>query len=111
MNTQFGLMNVWTQGDLVTKAVALLLLGMSLASWIVILLKVLDLRKFGQQARATEPFWHSPDFADGLGKLGTDSANPFRALAIEGSQPFAAQRRLHQTPTARQPGRERLDHP
>lgn len=86
MNTQFGLMNVWTQGDLVTKAVALLLLGMSLASWIVILLKVLDLRKFGQQARATEPFWHSPDFADGLGKLGTDSANPFRALAIEGRQ-------------------------
>ncbi len=86
MNTQFGLINVWTQGDLVTKAVALLLLGMSLASWIVILLKVLDLRKFGQQARATEPFWHSADFADGVAKLGTDPANPFRALAIEGRE-------------------------
>ena len=44
MDSQFGLINVWTQGDIVTKAVFLLLLGMSLASWIVILIKVLDLR-------------------------------------------------------------------
>ncbi len=37
MDSQFGLMNVWNQGDFVTKAVAVLLIGMSLASWIVIL--------------------------------------------------------------------------
>jgi len=42
MNSQFGLMNVWHQGDFVTKAVALLLIGMSLASWIVIIIKALD---------------------------------------------------------------------
>jgi biopolymer transport protein ExbB len=89
MNSQFGLMNVWTQGDLVTKTVALLLLAMSLASWIVIILKLLDLRKFAAQARATEPFWHSADFADGLAKLGSDPTNPFRALAIEGREAAA----------------------
>ncbi len=27
MDSQFGLINVWTQGDIVTKAVFLLLLG------------------------------------------------------------------------------------
>jgi len=39
MDSQFGLMNVWNQGDFVTKGVALLLVAMSLASWIVILTK------------------------------------------------------------------------
>ena len=31
MNSQFGLANVWAQGDVVTKTVAVLLLVMSLA--------------------------------------------------------------------------------
>ncbi len=84
MESQFGLFNVWAQGDLVTKGVFILLLGMSLASWIVILTKALDLRKFNAQSRATESFWHSADFADGMSKLGNDPTNPFRLLAVEG---------------------------
>ena len=43
MNSQFGLANVWTQGDIVTRTVAVLLLVMSLASWITIIFKTLDL--------------------------------------------------------------------
>ena len=43
MNTEFGLANVWAQGDLVTRSVAVLLLLMSLASWLVIFIKTLDL--------------------------------------------------------------------
>ncbi len=84
MQSQFGLLNVWTQGDLVTKGVFLLLLGMSLASWIVILTKALDLRKFSAQSRATESFWHAADFADGMHKLGNDPTNPFHLLAVQG---------------------------
>lgn len=98
MNTQFGLINLWTQGDLITKGVALLLLGMSLATWMVIIVKALDLRRFSAQARLTESFWHAADFADGLNKLGTDPANPFRALALEGREATAhhhAQPQLH----------------
>lgn len=56
MESQFGLMNVWTQGDLVTKGVALLLLLMSLASWIVIALKTLDLIRYKKQARHAAGF-------------------------------------------------------
>ncbi len=98
METQFGLINLWTRGDLITKGVALLLLGMSLATWMVIAIKALDLRKFAVQARRTESFWHAADFADGLAKLGTEPANPFRALAIEGREATAhhhAQPQLH----------------
>ncbi|CAN5585468.1 MotA/TolQ/ExbB proton channel family protein [soil metagenome] len=89
MDSQFGLINMWTQGDIVTRAVALLLLGMSFASWMVIIIKALDLRRAMSQARSTEAFWHSADFADGLAKLGTDSSNPFRQLATEGREAAA----------------------
>jgi biopolymer transport protein ExbB len=98
MNADFGLAHLWSQGDLVTRGVALLLLGMSLASWMVIIAKALDLRRHSRQARQIESFWHAADFADGLNKLGTDPANPFRALALEGREAAAhhhAQQQLH----------------
>ena len=92
MNSQFGLMNVWTQGDFVTKSVAVLLIGMSLVSWIVILTKTLDVLKYKKIARSAEDFWHSEDFAAGLARLGNDPANPFRQLAIEGREATAHHR-------------------
>ncbi|MEP6824000.1 MAG: MotA/TolQ/ExbB proton channel family protein, partial [Ramlibacter sp.] len=98
MDSHLGLINLWTQGDIVTRGTAILLLVMSLSSWLVIIIKALDLRKFASQARQTESFWHSADFADGLNKLGSDPANPFRALATEGREATAhhhSQPQLH----------------
>jgi biopolymer transport protein ExbB len=98
MESQFGLANLWAVGDVITRGTAVLLLAMSLATWIVIILKALDLRRIASQSRATESFWHSADFADGVNKLGADPANPFRALAQEGREATAhrhAQPQLH----------------
>jgi biopolymer transport protein ExbB len=86
MNSQSGLLALWTQGDVVTRAVALLLLTMSLASWMVIIIKALGLRQVAQQAQATERFWHARDFADGVTQLGGDASNPFRQLALKGQE-------------------------
>jgi len=86
MNSQFGLANVWSQGDLVSRSVAVLLLVMSLASWMVILIKTLDLMKYKRIAKNAENFWHSEDFSAGLTKLGADPSNPFRQLALEGRE-------------------------
>ena len=86
MNSQFGLSNVWSQGDIVTKSVAAVLLVMSLASWMVILIKTLDLIKYKRIAKNAENFWHSSDFQAGLTKLGDDPTNPFRQLALEGRE-------------------------
>ena len=86
MNSQFGLANVWSQGDIVTKAVALLLLLMSLASWMVIIIKTLDLFKYKKLAKTSQDFWHSADFASGVAHLGTDAGNPFRQLALDGRE-------------------------
>ena len=86
METQFGLAHVWSQGDWITRGVAVILLGMSLASWLVILIKAMDLRAHRAQAKGAEAFWHAADFEDGLSKLGTESNNPFRRLAETGRE-------------------------
>ena len=92
MESQFGIVNVWTQGDIVTRGVAVLLLAMSLASWIVIILKALDIVKYNKQARNAADFWHSEDFAAGLDKLGSDTTDPFRQIALEGREATAHHR-------------------
>lgn len=99
MESQFGLFNLWHQGDWVTRGVALLLLGMSLASWMVILLKAMDIVRYKKIAGQAEDFWHSADFAEGLLRLGPQQDNPFRELAEEGREAVAhhsnSKARLH----------------
>ena len=92
MDSQLGLMNIWHQGDFVTRAVALLLIGMSLASWMVILIKALDVIRYKRMAMRSRDFWESEDFAIALEKLGTDDSNPFRVLALEGREAAAHHR-------------------
>ena len=84
MDLQFGLVNVWVQGDWVTRMVVLVLLGMSLASWMVIIVKALDIVRCRKLAQGAESFWHSADFSQGLAQLGSAQANPFRLLAEAG---------------------------
>lgn len=92
MESQFGLMNLWAQGDYVTKAVAIVLLVMSLASWIVILTKAIDVIRYKRLARRASDFWHSEDFGIALEKLGRSDTNPFRVLALEGREATAHHR-------------------
>ena len=107
MESKFGLVNVWMQGDWVTRGVALLLLGMSLASWVVILLKGMDILTYKRLADGVETFWHSGDFAEGLAKLGSKADNPFRQLALEGRQAAAHVR--HEEGSARAELHDALD--
>jgi biopolymer transport protein ExbB len=86
MEMQFGLSHVWHQGDWVIRAVALILLGMSVATWVVIVLKALALHRHQAQARAVEGFWRSPAFAEGLTQLTPPDNNPFYLLAQQGRE-------------------------
>ena len=53
------------QGDAITRAVAPLLLGMSVASWVVIVWKAWLLRRAGGDvARSTAAFWQAASVAD-----------------------------------------------
>jgi biopolymer transport protein ExbB len=66
-------MNVWDllrQSDAVGASVALILLAMSIGSWVVILWKAwLLLRAHGDVARSIAVFWQAPHLEDGLRSL------------------------------------------
>lgn len=93
MESQFGIAHVWAQGDFVTRGVAILLLLMSVASWVVIIVKALGLMKFKKYAKEAKDFWHSEDFGAGLNKLDANPSNPFRYLALEGREAIAHHRK------------------
>ena len=61
---------IFMQGDAVSQAVALLLLAMSVASWVVILWKAWLLhRASGDVARSIAAFWQSPDVDTAIEKI------------------------------------------
>lgn len=98
MSESFGLSHIWLHGDAVTRAIMALLIGMSIVSWIVIVLKALDVWRYKQQALGSEAFWHSHSLNEGLNVLGSQD-NLFHDLAITGQEATdhhqAAQKKLH----------------
>jgi biopolymer transport protein ExbB len=82
MHSESGLWGLWQQGDWVMRSVALLLLGMSLASWLVILVKAILLRQSARHARDTQTFWSAATMEDGIGRFEGGIDNPFRLLAV-----------------------------
>lgn len=66
-----SLLELFRRGDAVTQVVALLLLAMSIASWVVILWKSWLLRRAGRDvARSTAAFWQSGSIAEAQQKVG-----------------------------------------
>lgn len=84
-NNPYGLAALWSQGDVVIKSVALLLLLMSIASWYVIATRAWRLVKLRRAARAMAGFWHAHSFAEGMVAIDVSGPlNPFHYLALEG---------------------------
>ncbi|KTT22841.1 MotA/TolQ/ExbB proton channel family protein [Pseudacidovorax intermedius] len=65
-----GALSLLTQADAVGRMVALLLLAMSVASWVTLLWKAWALRGgAGGIARAVAAFWQSPDVGEGVARM------------------------------------------
>ena len=103
MNQTFGLANMWTQGDAVTRTVALFLLVMSIISWVIIITKALNLYKTKKIAKEIECFWHAPSFEVALSQM-TQELNPYCDLAKSAqeamkhhNQQAGSRSELHQT--------------
>jgi biopolymer transport protein ExbB len=87
MEASNGLMALWQQGDWLTRLVALVLLGMSVASWVVMVLKVLDLTRLRRIGQRLNSFWDSADYDAGLKTLDEAKGfNPFYTLALQSRQ-------------------------
>ena len=82
----FGLAHLWAQSDAVIRAVALMLLVMSITSWYLIIARGLRQLRARRHEGAVEAFWTAPDLDSGLKRLSTQAPDsPFEALAQQGA--------------------------
>jgi biopolymer transport protein ExbB len=87
MEASNGLLAMWQQGDWLTRLVALTLLGMSVASWVVMVVKALDLSRLRRLGQRLNAFWDSPNYDAGLKMLdGGKGVNPFQSVAVQSRQ-------------------------
>jgi len=84
MHANFSFTEFWSQGDLISNFVALVLIAMSVLTWTIILLKVFAHTRQKSFSKRVEMFWHSPSFKAGLIALGHRSDNVFYILAQDG---------------------------
>jgi biopolymer transport protein ExbB len=76
----YGLESLWKTSDLVAKTVLLLLLIMSIGSWYILIVKVLEQTKMISQAKAAhKSFWPAATVAQGAATL--DAKSPYRFMA------------------------------
>ncbi len=86
MNNQLNLMHIWQLGDWVSRSVIALLLLMSIASWLVIVIKIINLWVLRKQASVAEGFWHCHDFEEAVSCLGNKNTSPWRILSVQGQE-------------------------
>ena len=76
----YGIEALWKTSDAVAKTVLLLLLIMSIGSWYIMIVKVLEQAKMGRQAKAAaKDFWSAGSVVQGAAALEQNS--PFRFMA------------------------------
>ena len=76
----YGLEALWKTSDMVAKTVLLLLLIMSIGSWYILIVKVLEQTKMiGQAKAAHKTFWPAATVAQGAATL--DAKSPYRFMA------------------------------
>jgi biopolymer transport protein ExbB len=79
----YGMAALWRQSDWVAKGVLLIMAIMSMGSWYIMIVKVIEQAKIGGQARdATKKFWDAGTVRQGADALAP--ASPFRFVAEAG---------------------------
>ena len=83
----YGMEALWRQGDFVSKGTLITLLIMSIGSWYIGIIKLIEQAKLMKNAKeADEKFWSANSLQNGVAALDEDSS--FRFIAEKGS--FAA---------------------
>jgi biopolymer transport protein ExbB len=83
VSNPYGLAALWASGDIIARAVLVILLIMSLSSWYVMLTKLWDQRKLKSSAKVVEKqFWTAPSIKDGVERL--KKGDDFRGIAEDG---------------------------
>ena len=100
----YGIEALWRQGDFVARGTLIILMIMSVGSWYIGIIKVLEQRRMLKDAKeADDKFWHAHSVKEGVAALNEDSA--FRFVAEKSS--LAAEH--HGTMQTKQLDRHALD--
>lgn len=76
----YGIEALWKTSDVVAKTVLIMLLIMSVSSWYITIVKLLEQSKMNRQARAAaESFWSAGSVQQGAKAL--DESSPYRFMA------------------------------
>lgn len=79
----YGIEALWTQSDFVAKGVLVIMAIMSMGSWYIMIVKIIEQAKIGSQSRdATKKFWSAGTVRQGVDSLAENS--PFRFIAEAG---------------------------
>jgi biopolymer transport protein ExbB len=82
-----GFTHYWAQSDIITHAVAYILLLMSLVSWYFIISKTWSALHIRQSAGALEAFWKAPTLADAIALLkNVDREKVYSPLAVQSTE-------------------------
>ncbi|WP_295639193.1 MotA/TolQ/ExbB proton channel family protein [uncultured Methylibium sp.] len=83
VDNPYGLEALWRTSDGVAKAVLLILVIMSMGSWYIMIVKILEQAKISRQAKlAAKSFWNAGSVRQGADTL--EQASPFRFIAEAG---------------------------
>ena len=79
----YGLEALWKTSDWIAKSVLILLLIMSVSSWYILVVKLIEQAKMGRQAKAAaKDFWSAGTVEQGAAAL--EATSPFRFIANAG---------------------------
>jgi biopolymer transport protein ExbB len=82
------LLQILRQGDALTQGVALLMLVMSVASWVVILWKLWFLRRVGADILAgVSAFWQAASLAEARARLADLEREPLVSCLVDATEP------------------------
>ncbi|WP_235062905.1 MotA/TolQ/ExbB proton channel family protein [Paramagnetospirillum caucaseum] len=85
VDNPYGLDALWAQGDFVSKGTLIILALMSMASWYILVVKLVEQARMLRHAKAAAAgFWKAASVADGARLLAEDS--PFRFVATTGME-------------------------
>jgi biopolymer transport protein ExbB len=83
VDNPYGLQALWTEGDFVSHLTLIILAVMSMGTWYIAVVKLIEQAKLFKQAREVlSKFWAAPSVEEGIKELNEDSV--FRYIAEEG---------------------------
>lgn len=83
VDNPYGLGALWAQGDIVARGTLIIMVIMSLATWYILVMKLIDQRKLVASAKiAEQKFWTAGSLREAVDKM--PKGDTYRSIAEDG---------------------------